>query len=191
MSKEEKLKKLRQKIRECTNCHMCKHCTAPVPGIGSADAQVMVVGEAPGADEDKLGKPFVGKCGVILKEELKKHGYNKDNTYITNVLRCRPKKNRFPQDKDLVLNCRKWLVEEIKLIEPKAILTLGNQPLLYLLGETGITKKRGILKEKNGKQVFPTYHPSYVMRKNNMGDKETVENFQKDIKTFAEKFIEG
>ena len=189
MEKEEQIKKLKLDLIQCQQCALRGGCRAPVPGIGSYNATVFICGEAPGSDEDEKGEPFVGRCGQILRTVLNKFGYNKDNTYISNIVRCRPKDNKFPGDSDLVENCAKWVKREIEIIKPKIILTLGNQPLKYILGGYGITKVRGNMMKFNDIPAMPTYHPSYVMRKDQMKDIETRKNFEIDIETISKNFL--
>jgi DNA polymerase len=149
---------------------------------------LLVVGEAPGADEDREGRPFVGDCGILLREALRASKVlKKNNTIISNTLKCRPPGNKFPQDKNIAKLCvSKWLDKEIAAIEPKRMLLLGNVPLNYLAGLTGITKIRGTWLTVKGVRTMPTFHPSYVIRCMNGGDMETQRLFFADIKTVAD-----
>jgi DNA polymerase len=176
-------------IKNCKQCDMHKKCRCPVPGIGSLTAKIMVIGECPGAEEDEKGEPFIGRCGQVLRGYLNKYGYTKENTYISNVLRCRPEGNKFPKDDELVKNCMKWLLQEIEILKPRAVLALGNQPLYFLLDDVGITKKRGEIREKFGTKIYPTYHPSYVMRQQYAKGNDVVAIFEADIKKFSEMFL--
>ena len=159
------------------------------------DPVVMVIGEAPGKDELAKGRPFVGKAGKLLRATLNEYGYRQSNTIISNILPCHPNDNKFPTDKNLVCNCvRKWLAEEIKLLQPEYILSLGNQPLRFILEEDGITKSRGKWKHIWPKGLphliscMPTYHPSYVLRKEYMSEgNEIKQQFRQDIEELAKK----
>lgn len=156
---------------------------------------VMVIGEAPGRDEVEAGRPFVGKAGKLLRSTLNEYGFRQKNTVISNVIPCRPEDNKFPTDSKLVMDCsRKWLVEEIKLLQPKYILLLGNQPLKYILKKDSITKVRGIWEHiwPQGLLGFiscmPTFHPSYVLRREHMSDGDEIkQKFKQDIETLAKK----
>lgn len=129
----------------CRQCEIGQIYNQVVPSEGNKiNPIVTIIGEAPGHDEVKNKRPFVGKAGACLRQTLNKYGFRKSNTLISNVIPCRPEKNKFPNDKDIVNNClQRWLIEELKLVKPSYLLLLGNQPLKYILGLTGITKKRG------------------------------------------------
>jgi len=148
---------------------------------------VMVVGEAAGQTETEIGKPFVGKAGKLLRSKLNKFGFRTHNTIITNVIPCRPLNNKFPDDTKMVQECvNRWLAIEISILKPKFIILLGNQPLKYVLGQSGITSNRGIWYEHCGIKIMPTYHPSYVIRKLNMSDGADIEaEFEMDLREVA------
>lgn len=150
---------------------------------------VMVIGEAPGRDEIDEGKPFVGKAGKLLRSTLSKYGYTADNHIISNTIPCRPEKNKFPKDKQMVMDCvKKWLINEIDILKPKYILLIGATPMKYLLNMIGITKLRGKTFYFQGVECMPTYHPSYVLRKQYMKEGDEIRKaFENDIKTVAEK----
>jgi len=178
---------------KCTLCSLSNERKQVVCSDGCKKPVIMVVGEAPGADEDEQGVPFIGKAGKRLRSTLENFGITKKNSIITNVIPCRPPKNAFPKDKELVANCfHSWLWNEIRLTKPKYLLLLGNQPLKMILNLNGITKHRGILYplyDPNGGVTFwamPTFHPSYIERKQYMEDGEQIiEWFEEDIKKLA------
>lgn len=185
----------KQKIL-CRECLVGKTYNCVVCSDGCKKNPIVVVaGEAPGNDELISGSPFVGKAGKKLRATINQLGFNKENTLITNVMPCRPLDNKFPIDRDLVLNCaRKWVFQELLLLKPKFLLLLGNQPLNYIAGQTGITSKRGTWISIGSFECMPTYHPSFVIRKMYMEDgKEIEENFINDIKQVAVKagFVKG
>jgi len=149
--------------------------------------KVVIVGEAPGADELEEGKPFIGKCGKLLRQTLTNAGFNDDNSLITNTIPCRPENNKFPQDDSIVKSCKNmWLKEELRLLDPDFLLLVGSKSLKFMLRMQGITKVRGqwYKRKFNGKtiQLMPTFHPSYVLRTQYSKDKAYVqEAFIKDI----------
>ena len=157
------------------------------------DPVIMVIGEGPGRDEVIHGKPFVGRAGKLLRSTINEFGFRTTNTVISNVIPCRPKDNKFPTDVKLVRQCvKKWLFNEIILLKPSYLLLLGNQPLKYVLGLTGITKQRGSWKTFNidtmNIECMPTLHPSYVLRKQYMSDGASIsKNFRDDIKIVAKR----
>ena len=177
----------KQKIL-CRECEVGKAYNCVVCSDGCKNNPIVVlVGEAAGQTEIEENRPFVGKAGKKLRSTINQLGFNKENTLITNVIPCRPLDNKFPDSRDLVLNCaRKWVFQELILLKPKFLLLLGNQPLNYIAGETGITSKRGKWIEVDQFKAMPTYHPSYVIRKMYMEEgKQIEENFVNDIKQVA------
>lgn len=171
---------------KCMDCPLYQTAkTNCLMGTGPQKAEVMVVGEAPGASEDEGGQPFIGKSGELLTEVLEKHGFSRKRVYITNAVHCRPPDNRTPT-KSQVKKCKRWLDEEIERVDPKYILLLGNTPLLSLTGGVGIKKKRGIPIEMNGRVFLPTYHPAYVLR-----DIRFYAVFDQDIRDFAQIVTRG
>lgn len=178
---------------KCEGCQIWACYKKVVPSDGcKLSPKVMVIGEAPGADEIEQGKPFIGKAGKLLRATLKMNGFDDSNTIISNVIPCRPEKNKFPKDDSIVRDCFDlWLAEEIKLTKPQYLLTLGAQPLKFLLGLKGITKLRGqwhdyTVDENHTAQCMSTFHPSYVLRKEHMADGQAIkQGFLDDIKTVA------
>jgi DNA polymerase len=154
----------------CTNCPLAATRTQVVFGVGDPHAPLMIVGEAPGKDEDEQGEPFVGRSGKLLDQVLREElGVTRDRIFIANVLMCRPPGNRDPLP-DEIARCRPWLEQKLDLIGPKVVITLGNfATKLLLLGDTkakeGITKLRGkSYPWRNGAVLVPTFHPSAVLR---------------------------
>jgi uracil-DNA glycosylase len=133
-------------------------------GEGNADAKLMLVGEAPGEDEDLSGRPFVGRAGQLLDKILESVSMNRDDIYITNMVKYRPPNNRNPTPQETLVS-EPLLLEQIKLIRPQVIATLGNVPTQYFLKtKDGITKTHGKLFEWQGIKVFPLFHPAYLLR---------------------------
>lgn len=152
-------------IAACTNCGLCRTRTATVPGEGNTDApDIMFVGEGPGAEEDAAGRPFVGRAGKLLDKMIDAMGYEREQVFIANVVKCRPPENRKPVREEMDL-CLPYLRHQIALIRPKVIVGLGGTAMEGLLGSpVGITKMRGVWQEYAGIKLMPTYHPSYLLR---------------------------
>lgn len=179
---------------KCNSCEVGSAYKKVVLSDGNTlDPKVVIIGEAPGANEILEGRPFVGKAGKLLRSTLEKYGFNNSNLLITNVLPCRPLDNKFPKDRNIVKRCvDKWLLEEIRITNPDYILLVGAQPIKYILGLSGVTKLRGSLHSfqvfATGRliQCMPTYHPSYVLRKQYMSDGAMIrEQFEQDIRRIA------
>lgn len=186
----EEARKIYAEMKSCTACPMRATCTQVVTYDGILDDTplLLICGEAPGKDEDEKGIPFVGDSGRILREALRATKIlKKNNTIISNVLKCRPVANKFPTNKDIPQLCvSKWLDKEIAAIEPKRMLLLGNVPLFHLAGMKGIRTIRGTWLTVKGIRTLPTYHPSYVIRQMNEGDMEARADFFQDVMTVAE-----
>ncbi len=148
----------------CTACGLCETRTNVVFGEGSLEAELMFIGEAPGRDEDRQGRPFVGRAGQLLTQMILAMGLQREEVYIGNVLKCRPPDNRDPAP-DEVERCLPYLLRQIELIQPKVICALGRHALRSLTGyKGGITKVRGRPMEFLTWTVMPTYHPAYLLR---------------------------
>jgi DNA polymerase len=168
---KERREKLIEVFREasvCTKCRLSETRTKVVFGAGNADADLMFVGEAPGAEEDRQGLPFVGRAGGLLNQLLEGIGLSRDDVMIANVLKCRPPGNRDPQP-DEIETCRPYLEQQVQLIRPRVIATLGNFATKLLTGNpTGITKVRGApqVHDLGGRTVFvlPLFHPAAALR---------------------------
>ena len=152
---------------DCTKCVLAKGRTQVVFGMGNPAADLMFVGEGPGAEEDKQGLPFVGRSGKLLDRLMAEEmGLTRDLCYIANVVKCRPPDNRDPKPEEIAA-CRPWLEQQVKLIVPRAIVTLGNFSSKLLLDtKTGITKLRGqsYPMKSTGVAIIPTYHPAAILR---------------------------
>ena len=172
---------LRARALACVKCPpLASSRKNGVFGIGSIDAQLMFVGEAPGADEDEQAEPFVGRAGQLLTKIIQATGLSRADVYIGNILKCRPDTpgqsagNRKPTA-DEMTTCIPYLHEQIDLIRPKVIVALGATAVTGLLGKTiGITKLRGTWKTYRGIPLMPTYHPAYLLRNQAMSEKRKV-----------------
>ncbi|MGZ8622909.1 MAG: uracil-DNA glycosylase [Actinomycetota bacterium] len=147
----------------CTRCKLADGRTQVVFGTGSPDADLMFIGEGPGFHEDRLGEPFVGAAGQLLNRMLGEIGLDRADVYIANVVKCRPPGNRDPEP-DEIETCTPWLIEQISLIQPEVIVTLGNFATKFVLNTTtGITRLRGEIHEWHGRTVIPTFHPAAIL----------------------------
>ena len=172
---------LRERALACVKCpHLASSRKNVAFGVGSIDAQLMFVGEAPGADEDEQGEPFVGKAGQLLTKIIQATGLSRADVYIANILKCRPDTpgqsagNRKPTSGEMA-TCIPYLHEQIDLIRPKVIVALGATAVEGLLGKTiGITKLRGTWKTYRGIPLMPTYHPAYLLRNQALSEKRKV-----------------
>ncbi len=166
--RREQLVALYKEVQTCTKCPLHETRTKSVFGAGDANADLMFVGEAPGAEEDRQGLPFVGRAGQLLNQMLEEIGLSREKVFIANVLKSRPPGNRDPQPNEIEA-CRPYLFEQIRLIEPKVICTLGNFATKLLSGNpAGITRVRGApqVHELGGHTVFllPLFHPAAALR---------------------------
>lgn len=148
----------------CRKCGELARCrTNVVFGVGNRQAELMFIGEAPGADEDEQGEPFVGRAGQLLTKIIEAMGLKREEVYIANILKCRPPNNRPPLP-DESANCLPYLLRQIELIRPKVMVALGATAVRSLLGEeTAITKMRGNWYEFHGVPIMPTFHPAYLL----------------------------
>ncbi|MHB8624285.1 MAG: uracil-DNA glycosylase [Sulfuricaulis sp.] len=159
-------------VRACTKCSLQATRTQTVFGVGDRSAKWMFIGEAPGADEDRLGEPFVGRAGQLLNSMFFALGLKREEVYIANVLRCRPPGNRDPLP-DEVMQCEPYLVRQIELIKPRLIVALGRHAAHSLLrSEIPLGKLRGQQLSYHGTPLIVTYHPAYLLR--NPEDKRKV-----------------
>lgn len=161
--KRERLKRFFLEIRECSKCSLHSTRNKFVFGSGSAEADIMLVGEAPGKNEDLQGLPFVGRAGNILDTLLGSIGMDRDDVFIANVLKCRPPENRDPQAEEVSI-CRDYLFRQIEIIDPRMICTLGKHSTQLILDtKQGITGLRGKVFTRNGRLVLPINHPAAVL----------------------------
>jgi DNA polymerase len=166
--RRERLVELYKEVGKCTKCPLHETRTKAVFGAGNADADLMFVGEAPGAEEDRQGLPFVGRAGQLLNQLLEEIGLSREDVFIANVLKSRPPGNRDPQPSEIAA-CEPYLFEQVGLIEPKVVCTLGNFSTKLLTGSpTGITRVRGTpqIHELGKRMVFllPLFHPAAALR---------------------------
>jgi uracil-DNA glycosylase family 4 len=172
---------LRERVMVCVKCaNLAASRKNVVFGVGNIDAQLMFVGEAPGADEDAQGEPFVGRAGELLTKIIQAMGLQRSDVYIANILKCRPDTpgqsagNRKPTPEEMT-TCAPYLHEQIDIIRPRVIVGLGATAIEGLLGKTiGITKLRGQWKTYRGTPLMPTYHPAYLLRNQAMSEKRNV-----------------
>ncbi len=167
-ARREQLVELYREVSACTRCPLHETRTKAVFGAGHANADLMFVGEAPGAEEDRQGLPFVGRAGKLLTQLLEEIGLTRDDVFIANVLKSRPPGNRDPQPEEIHA-CRPYLERQIQLIQPRVIGTLGNfSTKLLTANPTGITRVHGTpqLHELGGRPVFimPLFHPAAALR---------------------------
>lgn len=152
--------RLKQEYSACNKCPtLCSSRSQVVFGSGNPNAEVLFIGEAPGANEDKQGIPFCGMSGQVLNELLNSVGLSREDIFITNTILCRPENNRNPA-KEEVENCRDRLDRLISIMQPKVIVTIGNFATERILGKKGITSLRGKVFEKEGRKIVPVIHPA-------------------------------
>lgn len=175
---------LEKSIENCKKCKLCTNRTNIVFGSGNKEADIMFIGEGPGADEDSQGLPFVGKAGKLMNMAFEGLGIKRANVYIANIVKCRPPQNRVPQP-DEAEACLNYLRNQVILVKPKIIVLLGSTALKNILGnEMSITASRGKWIEKKGIYYMPTWHPAALLR-----DENKKIDFWKDLKAVKEKMI--
>ena len=178
MTKDELLKELHATWFEKCDCVLKKTATQPVPGNGSANADIVFIGEAPGKSEDQLGVPFVGAAGKFLSEMLGEIKLKREDIYITNIVKYRPPNNRDPEQSEKE-SCAQWLYEELNLIEPKLIIFLGRHSMNDFFPDLKISEVHGKLIHKKFKRIkteyfLPLYHPAAALY--NGGMRETLQS---------------
>ncbi|MGC8764887.1 MAG: uracil-DNA glycosylase [Brevinematia bacterium] len=180
--KGKKLKLLEEKCKNCQKCNLYKTSKNLVFSDGDYNSALVLVGEAPGEEEDIQGKPFVGRAGRLLTSILENLGVRRSSVYICNILKHRPPGNRNPEPEEIAL-CSPYLVEQLLIIKPRLIVALGNFSTKFLLNtKEGISSLRGIMRKSPlGYTVLPTYHPAAVLRNMNL-----IEDFKMDIKKAIE-----
>ncbi|MCX7857810.1 MAG: uracil-DNA glycosylase [Deltaproteobacteria bacterium] len=175
---ERELKSFIEEVKKCNKCRLAETRTHVVFGEGKYDADIMFIGEAPGEEEDREGRPFVGKAGRLLTRLMEDAGLKREESYICNVLKCRPPNNRDPE-KDEIEACKYFLFQQINFVKPKVIVTLGRHAYNTLFEtDEKITRIRGEIKKFRDVNVLPTYHPSFLLR-NESKIKEAMEDFEK------------
>ena len=158
---------LEKSINNCQKCKLCKTRQNIVFGTGNKNADIMFIGEGPGADEDRLGEPFVGRAGKLMDLAFEIVEIKREDVYIANIVKCRPPQNRNPED-DEAKACMDYLRNQVILVKPEIIVLLGSVALKNILGkEYGITQARGKWIEKKGIMYMPTWHPAALLRDEN------------------------
>ena len=170
------LAQIDREVSNCTECPLHQNRSRAVPGEGPENAEVMLIGEAPGFNEDKQGRPFVGAAGQFLDKLLASANLKREDVYITNTVKCRPLNNRDPLPGEMAA-CRKYLDRQIAAISPKVIVTLGRHSLTSFLPKETISKARGRPRSVNGTTLFPMYHPAAALHQQSL--REVIES---DIK---------
>lgn len=175
------LELVRQELGECRRCRLGTGRTNLVFGVGNPLARLVFVGEAPGAEEDQQGIPFVGEAGQLLTKIIGAMGFRRDEVYICNVLKCRPPQNRNPQP-DEIEKCHPFLLRQLRAIEPEVIVALGTFAAQTLLRtKEPISKLRGVFHDYHGISLMPTFHPAYLLRNAGM-KREVWDDMQKVMK---------
>lgn len=179
----ERLKKIRDEVLKCKKCSLYKTRTYPVIGQGNHQAEIMFIGEAPGYNEDKSGRPFCGKAGAILDELLNSINLKREDIYITNLLKCRPPNNRDPKEEEIKA-CSFYLERQIEIIKPKVICTLGRHSTTYIMKKYGLKEQIQPISKIHGKiflakniKIIPLYHPAVGVYNQNM-----IKVLKKDFK---------
>ena len=176
---------LEEVVKQCRKCRLCETRKNVVFGVGNREADIMFIGEGPGADEDAQGEPFVGKAGKLMNMAFDMLGIKREEVYIANIVKCRPPNNRNPQD-DEAENCLDYLRNQVILVKPKIIVLLGSVALKNILGkEYGITASRGKWLERKGILYMPTWHPAALLR-----DENKKIDFIKDLKQVIKRYNE-
>lgn len=179
-SKIEILSRISEEVKSCKKCNLCKTRNNAVPGSGNVMSEIIVVGEAPGHQEDETGLPFVGRSGKLLDKVLEEFGVKRKDVMVLNIIKCRPPNNRDPLPEEIE-ECIPYLKKQLSIIEPKTIITLGRVATQILLDtEDKIGRLRGEWHEYQKIPLMPTYHPSYVLRNGKNG--LPLELFKEDIK---------
>ncbi|MDE8702229.1 uracil-DNA glycosylase [Adlercreutzia equolifaciens] len=175
------LDQLRAEVAECRRCPLCDGRTQTVFGTGDPNARVLIVGEAPGKNEDLQGEPFVGAAGKYLSELLAIAGLTREEVFIANVLKCRPPSNRDPRPEEIQA-CTPFLREQTRTINPEFIVTLGNFSTKFILKtDVGITRLHGTLQQAGRFKVFPIFHPAAALY-----DGKKREALENDFATLGE-----
>ena len=176
LQEAERLEALATQIRGCVQCPLHATRTKAVPGEGTPSARVMLIGEAPGRDEDQRGQPFVGAAGRFLDQMLAGSSVNRDDLFITNTVKCRPENNRPPRKREVDTCTSLYLFEQIELINPALIMVLGSVATKKLLGVNSVNEVRGRVIEHNNRKYLAGYHPAASFYREDM-----VENIRQDF----------
>lgn len=169
--KARRLDELAAQIRVCTRCPLHESRTRAVPGDGRYTAKVMIIGEAPGKDEDETGKPFVGAAGRHLDHVLEGTGLDRGDFFITNTVKCRPPKNRTPKSIEVGTCTSNYLFEQVELINPELVMLLGGVAAKAVLGVKSVNEVRGRVVEHEGRRYIAGYHPAVRFYREDLGEK--------------------
>lgn len=177
---DSRMKHLESAVLSCRKCPLAETRRKAVPGEGDIRTDLMFVGEGPGHDEDIQGKPFVGRAGQLLTKIIAAMKYDRRQVYITNVVKCRPPSNRNPKPEEMA-QCRDYLLEQIDIIRPRVIVTLGRVAAdFFIKSSARMSDLRGHFYDYQGIRIMPTFHPSYLVR--NEGNKELKRKVWEDMK---------
>ena len=169
--KATRLEELAAEIRVCTKCPLHESRRQAVAGEGRPKARLMIIGEAPGKDEDETGSPFVGSAGRFLNHVLEGTGLSRADFFITNIVKCRPPKNRTPKRLEVDTCTSNYLFEQIELIDPELIMLLGGVAAKKILGVKSVNDARGRIIEKDGRKYLVGYHPAVRFYREDLGEK--------------------
>jgi uracil-DNA glycosylase family 4 len=171
------LEVLNLEIRSCTLCDLCQDRILAVPGEGPSHAEIMLVGEAPGNEEDRTGRPFVGRAGKLLNLALNRAGLSREDVFITSVIKCRPPKNRKPNVREVIC-CLPYLWSQMELINPRLVCLMGNVAIKAVLDMQGVNELHGKIFQN---YYLTTFHPAAVLRNRNL-----MELFISDLSKLSE-----
>ncbi len=182
----DELEILSGEISHCSKCGLSKTRNHVIFGEGNLSAKILIIGEAPGKDEDILGRPFVGKSGQLLDKILAACGFTREeHVFISNIVKCRPPDNRIPTTDEAEI-CMPWLLKQIDIINPSILILLGSTALKYMAGnELRITRERGKWLDLNGRAAMPVYHPSALLRDPRL-KRDTWEDYKKIVYKYRE-----
>ena len=179
-----RLEELAKRIEQCIDCPLSKTRTKAVPGDGPSTADIMMIGEGPGFHEDRQGLPFVGPAGKFLDQLITSSGLKRKDVFITNVVKCRPPNNRDPLPGEIEA-CRKHLDEQIEIINPKVIVTLGRFSMARFIPNQTIGRVRAQARQVEGRTIYPMYHPAAALHNGNL--RSVIENDFKAIPSLVDK----
>jgi DNA polymerase len=183
-----RLEQLAEEIRTCVKCPLHESRTHAVPGDGNPRAQVMIIGEAPGREEDRSGHPFVGAAGRFLSSVLEGTGLDRADLFITNTVKCRPPSNRTPRKDEIDTCTSNYLFQQIELVNPRLIMLLGVVAARKLLGVKSVTEARGRVIEHDGLRYIVGYHPAVRLYREDLAEK-VLEDFallKREVENLAE-----
>ncbi len=188
---DETLEEIRADLGDCTRCPLHRNRHELVFGEGNPKAHVVFVGEGPGAEEDRTGRPFVGRAGELLTKMIQALGWQREDVYICNIVKCRPPGNRDPEAGE-VGTCRPFLDRQLGAIRPRVIVTLGRPAASTLLGRPiAITKLRGVWQEWNGIPLLPTFHPAYLLRNYTLETRRAVWDDLRAVRARVDETLES